>query len=162
MNGAITVNATTYKWQIEVDFRCGRISAISIINLLECTKWAFVSRSVASRALELIYKFPYINILWMKSSQELRVRENTIESAQHTKHTMQIKIYMPYVCLYIYTYIFMNMIKIQLVCEKSNVLGGRRQLPSTVVSLFFAVLPSLSADKDGNGIHSQKPSQESL
>lgn len=56
----------------------------------------------------------------------------------------------------------MNMIKIQLVCEKSNVLGGRRQLPSTVVSLFFAVLPSLSADKDGNGIHSQKPSQESL
>lgn len=102
----------------------------------------------------------------MKSSQELRVRENTIESAQHTKHTMQIKIYMPYVCLYIgtyiYTYVFMNMIKIQLVCEKSNVLGGRRQLPSTVVSLFFAVLPSLSADKDGNGIHSQKPSQESL
>lgn len=70
---------------------------------------------------------------------------------------------MPYVCMYIgtyiYTYVFMNMIKIQLVCEKSNVLGGRRQLPSTVVSLFFAVLPSLSADKDGNGIHSQKPSQ---
>lgn len=62
----------------------------------------------------------------MKSSQKLRVRESTIqvESAQHTRH-MQIKIYTPYVCTvyrYICTYIFMNMFKIQLVCEKSDVL----------------------------------------
>lgn len=94
--------------------------------------------------------------------------EHNRERAAHQTHHANKDIYAicmyvhRYIHMYIYTYVFMNMIKIQLVCEKSNVLGGRRQLPSTVVSLFFAVLPSLSADKDGNGIHSQKPSQESL
>lgn len=48
----------------------------------------------------------------------------------------------------------MNMIKIQLVCEKIVAFGGRWQLSR-------AASVSDTADRDGNGIHSQKPCQES-